>query len=133
MFKCLAAVEKAFNTVDAMLTGHRPQLKQDFNLCTAISTNLDVYTFVSGLADIFMSAVQYNSRTSPNVRQLCQSMLAPGTPYQNLVNIHKVIGQCILMRLDWPLNLMLMNCAEPCLKQHTETLLSYIIGSRLVF
>jgi Serine carboxypeptidase S28 len=89
--QCVDAVKEAFQTIDSMLTaGHRSQLERDFNLCDQISSDRDVYAFVSSLADLFMSAVQYNSETPINVKQLCDNMLVPGTAYQNLVKVHQV-------------------------------------------
>ena len=89
--QCVGAVKEAFKVIDEMLADkRRTQLKRDFELCAAIVSDDDAFAFVTNLADIFMAAVQYNGFGSSSVAKLCKAMLMPGTPYQKLVNIHRV-------------------------------------------
>ena len=59
--QCAAAVRDAFRTIDKMLEqGNNSQLAIDFNSCAPIKYHLDIYQFVSNLADVIMGTVQYN-------------------------------------------------------------------------
>jgi len=88
-FKCAQAVRSAFKVVDVMMAaGNWSQLSTDFQSCLPLSLGLDAFQFVSNLADVFMSTVQYNNEApSFNVENICEVMLVPGDVYRNLIKI----------------------------------------------
>ena len=92
-------MKDAFRTIELMVDGSRSELERDFGLCSGgLSSDENVYLFVSMLAEIFGNTVQYNTREGYNVERLCKDMMMPGnSSYANLVNIHKVICSYTLL------------------------------------
>jgi Serine carboxypeptidase S28 len=67
------------------------QLASDFHSCHPIASDLDVYSLAANIGGIFQGIVQYNNMApSFNVEQICEAMIARGSPYRNLVDIHEV-------------------------------------------
>ncbi|XP_013421400.1 thymus-specific serine protease [Lingula anatina] len=91
--ECASAVRKAFSQVDDMLKrGQHRHLAEDFQSCGDISSHYDTVTFVSNLADHFMSVVQYNGEMpNVNISRLCQMMTGSSDPYYNLMTINKMM------------------------------------------
>jgi serine protease 16 len=90
--KCSAAVRHAFRQIDIMIAkGLHSQLARDFVSCAPIVYELDVYMFVSNLADIFMGIVQYNNEDlgGMNISVVCDMMtLQNRSAYGSLVQLH---------------------------------------------
>jgi serine protease 16 len=89
---CLEAVRSAFKQVDDLLDEKNfDKLSKDFLSCSPIGDNsLDIFQFVSNLADIFMGIVQYNNEGSDsNVKSICAAMTSTSDAYQNLVTVNK--------------------------------------------
>ena len=71
------------------------QLSKDFNLCSTVQEEADIYNFVSDLADTFMGAAQYNSEISPNISDICSIMTNNSrTPYDSLRMLNGVSECC---------------------------------------
>lgn len=79
-------IKTAFSAVDSMLNaGKNVELAKDFNLCSPVTAEADVYNFVSNLADVFMGAAQYNNQIQPNISELCSVMTnSSRSAYNNL-------------------------------------------------
>ena len=94
--KCASNVKAAFAQIDDMLANRQNEkLSRDFDSCTTVWEEADVFTFVSNLADIFMGTVQYNNENdqAPNITSICKEMTnASNTPYDNL---RRLLGVCI--------------------------------------
>lgn len=89
--QCLSYITKAFQVVDQMIADRQfEQLAKDFVSCGPISEKMDVVTFASNLAGIFMGTVQYNNELpGANISLVCSVMTQPGDPYKNLIQLNQ--------------------------------------------
>ncbi|XP_060113528.1 thymus-specific serine protease [Heteronotia binoei] len=110
--ECRDGVAEAFSSVDSLIqTGQLEKLAKDFRSCEPLSGSANISNFVSGLADIFMSLVQYNGELG-SVEKLCRIMTnRTVSPYQRLVALN-----------DNFLDGMTVGCVNNCYKCSMEEL-----------
>ena len=99
LLQCLSYVTKAFQVVDQMIADRQfEQLAKDFVSCGPVSEKMDVVTFASNLAGIFMGTVQYNNELpGANISYVCTMMTQPGDPYKNLIQLNRVSLMCLFL------------------------------------
>lgn len=90
--KCLNGVKSAFKAVDKLIEdGQLGKLSLEFISCKPILTDaLDLYAFVSNLADVFMGTTQYNNQGTSNftIESVCSIMTSHPAPYDALVHLN---------------------------------------------
>ncbi|KAJ8042073.1 Thymus-specific serine protease [Holothuria leucospilota] len=86
--ECIKNVIAAFSQVDQLIKGKQfPKLKEDFQLCENIVSNLDIQTFVTNLRKPIVTAVRNNkgSRKFVGIGNVCEQMKKTADPYKNLI------------------------------------------------
>ena len=91
--QCRDSVKEAFQTIEILIASKQfSKLKFDFSSCNDISHPNDTVQFVTDLAGVFATVVQYNDeKTWMNIRKLCGYMTNTyKSSYQRLMDVNEV-------------------------------------------